>query len=120
MAPKISAPLPPSLQMRLRPGRAEKPGAPDMRRAKRSSSVVRAEKDKKDEQKRNKEAEQLTKIKNLAALEDRMQEDDRSADLRANNPPITEQKKALHKSAKMGEPGEANHCLQMQVIDDSR
>jgi hypothetical protein len=104
MAPKILAPLPPSMQMHLHPNYAVALGVPGMPKPKRSLSVIRAEKDERDKQKRMKEADQLTKVKNLAVLEDCMQEEERSADLHTNNPPITELKKALPKmtSAKIG------------------
>src|SRR5438477_12866031 len=93
MPAKLSAPLPPALKMRLRLNCSIVPGAPDMDKAKRSTSVVRAEKEEKEQEKREKKAIQDTKIKMLSQLEEEIKNKDKETDLDANNPPIIENKK---------------------------
>lgn len=85
MPPKPT--LPPGIQMALRRNRAEHPGAPDQKKAKRSSEQVAAEKAAKEQDKRDRAAKKARGITNAARVEDKMQEQDDRHERDANHPP---------------------------------
>jgi hypothetical protein len=97
MPPKASSSLPPTLQMKLRPNHAAAPGKPNMPGPKRSSAVVMAEKQVKQNEKEVKQKALENGIKALSKLEDEMAQQDKEKGLTVNHPPILMKPKVTRK-----------------------
>ena len=86
-----------AFDMKLRTSRATNPGAPDMRKSKRSTAEVKAEKTAKEDDKAAKTARHKAAIKKVAMLENAMVAADATANLIANHPPTSNKEKIAHK-----------------------